>query len=82
MSGLLLAARLAQLGRGVRLHERSPDLRMFGAGIWLWENGLRACEVLGAHDPALARARTIAEWRIADHKGSPLMARRSPPATA
>ncbi len=75
LSGLLLATRLAQLGWQVRLHERNPDLRMFGAGIWIWESGLRALEVVGAYDQAVARARTIAEWRIADHNGRPLMSR-------
>ena len=39
LSGLALATRLAQLGWRVRLHERNSDLRMFGAGIWLWGNG-------------------------------------------
>jgi 2-polyprenyl-6-methoxyphenol hydroxylase-like FAD-dependent oxidoreductase len=79
LSGLLLATRLAQLGWEVHLHERNPDLRMFGAGIWIWESGLRTLEVVGAHDQALARARTIAEWRIADHNGRPLMSRRTTP---
>jgi 2-polyprenyl-6-methoxyphenol hydroxylase-like FAD-dependent oxidoreductase len=32
LSGLMTATRLAQLGWGVRLHERSAYLRMFGAG--------------------------------------------------
>lgn len=77
LSGLLLATRLAQLGWQVRLHERNPDLRMFGAGIWIWESGLRALEVIGAYDQAVARARTIAEWRIADPNGRVLMSRRT-----
>ena len=79
LSGLLLATRLAQLGWKVRLHERNPDLRMFGAGIWIWESGLRALEVVGAYDQAVARARTIAEWRIADRNGRTLMSRRTNP---
>jgi 2-polyprenyl-6-methoxyphenol hydroxylase-like FAD-dependent oxidoreductase len=79
LSGLLLATRLAQLGWQVRLHERNPDLRMFGAGIWIWESGLRTLEVVGAHDQAVARARTIAEWRIADRHGRTLMSRRTTP---
>jgi 2-polyprenyl-6-methoxyphenol hydroxylase-like FAD-dependent oxidoreductase len=79
LSGLLLATRLAQLGWQVRLHERNPDLRMFGAGIWIWESGLRTLEVVGAHDQAVARARNIAEWRIADRHGRVLMSRRTTP---
>src|SRR5215471_11653923 len=79
LSGLALAARLAQLGWRVRLHERSSDLRMFGAGIWLWENGLKSLEILGVLDAATARARTIKEWRIADGRGNILTTRSMTP---
>jgi 2-polyprenyl-6-methoxyphenol hydroxylase-like FAD-dependent oxidoreductase len=34
LSGLVAAVRFAQLGWRVTLHERSSELRMFGAGIW------------------------------------------------
>jgi 2-polyprenyl-6-methoxyphenol hydroxylase-like FAD-dependent oxidoreductase len=80
LAGLTLATRLAQLGWRVRLHERNAELRMFGAGIWLWESGLRTLEVLGAFDQATARAKTIKEWRIADHHGHGLMSRFTSPA--
>ena len=75
LSGLMLAARLAQLGWTFNLHERSKDLRMFGAGIWLWENGLKSLKVVGAYDSAIANAKTIREWRIVDHRGKTLMTR-------
>lgn len=75
LSGLVMATRLAQLGWSVRLHERSPDLRMFGAGIWIWESGLRTLETLGAFDQATKQAKVINEWRIADHHGQTLMSR-------
>jgi 2-polyprenyl-6-methoxyphenol hydroxylase-like FAD-dependent oxidoreductase len=79
LSGLVLASRLAQLGWKVRLHERNSELRMFGAGIWIWESGLRTLETLGAFDQATARARSIAEWRIAAPDGRVLMSRRTTP---
>ncbi|SLN72180.1 FAD-dependent oxidoreductase [Oceanibacterium hippocampi] len=75
LSGLMLAARLAQLGWTVNLHERSKDLRMFGAGIWLWENGLKSLKVVGAYDDAVANAKKINQWRIVDHRGKTLMTR-------
>jgi 2-polyprenyl-6-methoxyphenol hydroxylase-like FAD-dependent oxidoreductase len=75
LAGLALAVRLAQLGWHVTLHERNKDLRMFGAGIWIWESGLRTLELLGAFDAATARAKSIKEWRIADGKGNILMTR-------
>lgn len=77
LAGLTLATRLAQFGWEVRLHERNPELRMYGAGIWLWESGLRTLEQLGAFPQATERARTIREWRIADQHGRPLMSRRT-----
>ena len=86
LSGLMAATRLAQLGWSVRLHERGSELRMFGAGIWLWENGLRSLEAAGALDAAVARAQVIKEWRIADEHGRTLFSRpmtaRRPTATA
>jgi 2-polyprenyl-6-methoxyphenol hydroxylase-like FAD-dependent oxidoreductase len=79
LAGLSLATRLAQLGWKVRLHEREPELRMFGAGIWLWENGLKAMEIIGAFDDATQRAKKINEWRICDHNDEVLMSRPTTP---
>jgi 2-polyprenyl-6-methoxyphenol hydroxylase-like FAD-dependent oxidoreductase len=75
LAGLCAAARFSQLGWKVTLHERAKDLRMFGAGIWLWESGLKTLQVLGAYDQATARARNIREWRITDGNGNVLMTR-------
>jgi 2-polyprenyl-6-methoxyphenol hydroxylase-like FAD-dependent oxidoreductase len=75
LSGLILASRLAQLGWRVRLHERNSDLRMFGAGIWLWGNGLKSLQMIGAYEAATARAKAMREWRVADRHGRILMAR-------
>ncbi len=72
LAGLALATRLAHLGWHVSLHERSADLRMFGSGIWLWENGLKTLQLLGAYEAATARARHVKEWRIADGSGATL----------
>ena len=46
LAGLLAACALAQRDWKVRVHERSQELRMFGAGIWLWENGLTALQAI------------------------------------
>jgi 2-polyprenyl-6-methoxyphenol hydroxylase-like FAD-dependent oxidoreductase len=79
LAGLCAAARFSQLGWKVTLHERAKDLRMFGAGIWLWESGLKTLKVLGAYEQAIARARNINEWRITDGNGNPLMSRKMTP---
>jgi 2-polyprenyl-6-methoxyphenol hydroxylase-like FAD-dependent oxidoreductase len=55
-SGLAAAGALAQKGWSVRLHERSPELRPTGAGIYIYENGLRVLEKLGAYDEAVKGA--------------------------
>ena len=61
-AGLSAACALAQRGWRVRLHERATELRTAGAGINVYENGLRVLEALGAledtiRDGAQARLR-------------------------
>lgn len=53
-SGLTMAAALAQRGWTVRVHERSPEVRAFGAGIWIWENGVRVLANIGGAEDAFA----------------------------
>ena len=45
-AGLTAAIALRQRGWSVHLHEKGPELRAFGAGIYLWHNGLRVLESL------------------------------------
>jgi 2-methyl-3-hydroxypyridine 5-carboxylic acid dioxygenase len=49
-AGLTTAVALSQRGWSVRVHERGPELREFGAGITLWPNGMRVLEAIGAHE--------------------------------
>jgi 2-polyprenyl-6-methoxyphenol hydroxylase-like FAD-dependent oxidoreductase len=51
--GLTVGAALAQAGWSVRIHERSPEVRAFGAGIWLWDNGVQVLHAVGAATEAL-----------------------------
>src|SRR5262245_6619093 len=55
-AGLAAAAALAQRGWRLRVHERADGLRTEGAGIYLYENGLRVLEALGACDEAISGA--------------------------
>ncbi|MFI5010756.1 MAG: FAD-dependent oxidoreductase [Hyphomicrobiales bacterium] len=55
-AGLAAACALAQRGWSVRVHERSQGLRTEGAGIYIYENGLRVLEALGAYDEAVKGA--------------------------
>jgi 2-polyprenyl-6-methoxyphenol hydroxylase-like FAD-dependent oxidoreductase len=76
LAGLTVAAALAQRGWSVRVHERAPELRMFGAGIWLWENGLRSLSVIGAHERTTRNARQIKEWVVVDENGKDMFRRQ------
>jgi 2-polyprenyl-6-methoxyphenol hydroxylase-like FAD-dependent oxidoreductase len=68
MSGLAAAAALAQAGWSVRVHEKGTALRELGAGILVWENGLRALEDIGAYDAVIANSEKVAP-NLLDHKG-------------
>lgn len=68
--GLTVAARLAQSGWSVRVHERSREIRAFGAGIWLWDNGVQVLHAIGAADDALRGTSGIARmWNMDRHDG-------------
>jgi 2-polyprenyl-6-methoxyphenol hydroxylase-like FAD-dependent oxidoreductase len=75
LGGLATSIALAQRGWTVRVHERSDTLRMFGAGIWLWENGLLALAALGVEKEATKRARRIETLVARDQNGRALMQR-------
>lgn len=55
-AGLTAACALAQRGWSVRVHERADRLRTTGAGIYIYENGLRVLEAVGAYDDAIRGA--------------------------
>ncbi len=64
-AGLTVAAALAQRGWTVRVHERADEVRAFGAGIWIWENGVRVLASIGAADEAFrdcAPAEAFLNW--------------------
>jgi 2-polyprenyl-6-methoxyphenol hydroxylase-like FAD-dependent oxidoreductase len=52
-AGLTAACALAQRGWSVRVHERADRLRPAGAGIYIYENGLRVLETVGAYAAAV-----------------------------
>lgn len=75
LGGLASAIALAQRGWTVRVHERADSLRMFGAGIWLWENGLRSLDALGVEQAATKQAKRIETLVARDPEGRALMHR-------
>lgn len=48
-AGLAAAAALCQRGWTVRVHEVNDEPRAFGAGIFIWDNGLRVLNAIGAY---------------------------------
>ena len=52
-AGLTAACALAQRGWRVRVHERADRLRTAGAGINVYENGLRVLQAVGAAEETL-----------------------------
>src|SRR5260370_41996352 len=51
-AGLTAACALAQRGWSVRVHERGQRLRTTGAGIYIYENGLRVLAAVAAYERA------------------------------
>lgn len=68
IAGLTAAAVLAQRGWSVRVHEKGHELREIGAGIFVWENGIRVLEEIGAFQRATARAEPIRYWELRDQR--------------
>ena len=76
-AGLTAACALAQRGWSVRVHERADALRTTGAGIYIYENGLRVLEALGAYEAAVkgapvAHTREVRDDQQPHHLGAPL----------
>ncbi|AUI53662.1 FAD-dependent monooxygenase [Arthrobacter crystallopoietes] len=72
LAGLTAAAAFAKAGASVRVHEKGSELREIGAGIYLWENGLRALESVGAYDEVAGRAEKVEVPFLRDHDGRTL----------
>jgi len=68
LAGLTMASALALRGWNVRVHERAKELREIGAGIYLWENALKALEVVGAYDAVAAAGERINSPELRDHR--------------
>ena len=65
-AGLVAAVALADRGWTVRVHERADALRAFGAGIFIWENGLRVLKAIGAYDDAVAGSHDGEVYEVRD----------------
>src|SRR5262245_52398019 len=67
-AGLTAACALARHGWSVRVHERADQLRTTGAGIYIYENGLRVLEAVGAYEAAVMGAPFAHTREVRDDK--------------
>lgn len=65
-AGLVAAVAFADRGWTVRVHERAEALRAFGAGIFIWENGLRVLKAIGAYDDVVAGSHDGEVYEVRD----------------
>ena len=66
IAGLTAAAAFALRGWEVTVHERSDSLRAVGSGIYIWENGLKILNAIGAYEQVSRSApgpRAATGWR-------------------
>ncbi|MEQ8479773.1 MAG: NAD(P)/FAD-dependent oxidoreductase [Hoeflea sp.] len=69
-AGLTAAIALRQNGWDVTLHEKDSELRAFGAGIYLWHNGLRVLEGIDALNDVLHGTHTPPAYETWMHNES------------
>jgi len=65
-----LAAAVAFAGRGwkTRVWEQAPRLREIGAGLYVWENGLRVLDGLGVSETTLSTGQPVREFEVRDEQ--------------
>ncbi|MDB5798733.1 MAG: Monooxygenase [Paucimonas sp.] len=68
-AGMTAAIAFAQRGWSVRLHERAAEPRAFGAGIFIWENGLRVLKAVGALEVAMQNMHEAPNYWARDQHG-------------
>jgi 2-polyprenyl-6-methoxyphenol hydroxylase-like FAD-dependent oxidoreductase len=70
IAGLTTGLAFARKGWRVRVHEQDDGLRILGAGIYLFENGLRVLDALGVLDAVIAGAIPASRHEKRNHDGS------------
>ena len=77
-AGLTAATALALRGWSVRIHEVSAAPRAYGAGIFLWENGLTVLREIGAYDDVMTNAHEASRMDDFDADGELMFSRPLP----
>jgi 2-polyprenyl-6-methoxyphenol hydroxylase-like FAD-dependent oxidoreductase len=69
IAGLAAGVALLQRGWNVTVYEQSNEVRIVGAGIYIWENGLKVLESLGVYDRVIHGAIQVKRRERRDAKG-------------
>ena len=69
IAGLTTGLAFAQKGWRVRVHEQDNALRILGAGIYIWENGLRVLDALGVLPRVIAGVIPASRHEERNHDG-------------
>jgi len=70
IAGLTTGLAFARKGWRVRVHEQDSELRILGAGIYIWENGLRVLDALGVLDPVIVGTIPASRHEKRNHDGT------------
>lgn len=68
LAGLAGAIAFAQRGWKARVWEQAPNLREIGAGLYVWENGLRTLASLGVWEELREAAQPIRAFDVRDER--------------
>lgn len=68
LAGLAGAIAFAERGWRTRVWEQAPQLREIGAGLYVWENGLRTLAALGVYEELAATAHEVREFDVRDER--------------
>lgn len=70
IAGLTVGLAFAQKGWRVRVHEQDSTLSILGAGIYIWENGLRVLDALGVLNAVIDGALPATRHEKRNHNGA------------
>jgi 2-polyprenyl-6-methoxyphenol hydroxylase-like FAD-dependent oxidoreductase len=76
IAGLTTGLAFAQKGWRVRVHEQDNALRVLGAGIYIWENGLRVLDALGVLPRVIAGVIPASRHEKRNHDGKAFVSSR------
>ena len=68
LAGLACAIAFAERGWKTRVWEQAPILRELGAGLYVWENGLRTLEALGVYDELQGTSHPVHRFDVRDER--------------